>query len=518
MTQKTTTTPTQTPSVKEILSEIARIEWAESGNQGEAPVPTLRDLFSVSSELFQIEAPGFLNTLTALKEEEAPLNRFLQSVSLLRQAATGDVSIGDVIIGDVITDLHALWLYARDRIEIFYEECEKKSSPLIHPLAPLIRAWLKDQIPKIEPERRKDTGILHDKIKNTFPSPRLPLRIAETAPAEPEQMVLINNLPQGEEQLELPGFIFPETELVPALPLVAYENAGGKLKQPGRGAPIEQRLFVNVLVEYEQKQRGQHNLSRLFTTYRDVKSWLYPNGSTDSKKVLIPRLRQGMWNLHNLWFLWERRDWNIISVDTLPTMNTKPDDPLSFTIRMPMGMNTSNGVLIGIEPLRLYGAQSAPKFRAWVRLAYLWDAAKIRNGGKRIYATIPKVQRNSDGYLVDAKGEVICTGKLRRTKGGWTFQQGNIPQTAWYHPLAIHMGGTDDNPQADEVPILSDSDMVKLFYDHTERKDETFRKALLEARRHALEMEAEGRIVVKTDQIDKKTGIKGWRILEPYTD
>ena len=44
MTQKKTTTPTQTPSVKKILSTIASIEWKESGNQGEAPVPSPNDL------------------------------------------------------------------------------------------------------------------------------------------------------------------------------------------------------------------------------------------------------------------------------------------------------------------------------------------------------------------------------------------------------------------------------------------------------------------------------------------
>ena len=179
-------------------------------------------------------------------------------------------------------------------------------------------------------------------------------------------------------------------------------------------------------------------------------------------------------------------------------------------------MNTQNGALIGIEPMRLYGAQSAPKFRAWVRLAYLWDAAKIRNGGKRIYATVPEVLRNSDGYLVDAKGQVILTGDLYHTKGGWKFRQGNMPQQAWYHPLAIQTGQQVRNPQADKVPVLSDSDMVKLFYDHTERKGEDFRNCLRHARRHALEMQDDGRIVVETDQINEKNGLTGWRILEPH--
>ena len=44
MTQKTTTILTKTPSVKEILSTIASIEWKESGNHGEAPVPSPNDL------------------------------------------------------------------------------------------------------------------------------------------------------------------------------------------------------------------------------------------------------------------------------------------------------------------------------------------------------------------------------------------------------------------------------------------------------------------------------------------
>ena len=401
--------------------------------------------------------------------------------------------------------LHQTWLRSRET-----------NSTLKHPLAPIIQAWIKEQISKIEPSRRQDTGILHHAIRDTHPSPRLPLKLVETTPAESEQLMSINNLPQIEMQMELPGFVFPESELVPALPMVAYENAGGKPSQQGRGAPISQRLFFNILVEYEQKQRELYRTSRLNTNYRDVKSWLYPNGTTNPKKKIIPSLYKGLYELHNLRFVWERREWNIISVDSLPTMNIKPDDLLTFTVRMPDGMNKGNGALIGIKPLREYGAQSAPKFRAWVRLAYLWDAAKIRNGGKRIYATIPEVLRNSEGYLVDAKGEIILTGNLRSTKEGWKFSNGNIPQRAWYHPLASQTGTLGRNPQADKVPVLSDSDMVKLFYDHTARKREAFRKCLELARKHAMEMQDDGRIVIETDQINEKTGQQGWRLLEPH--
>ena len=393
-------------------------------------------------------------------------------------------------------------------------KANKKDELLRHPIALIIKTWMQENLPVVQPERRKDTGILHESLRTSFPSPRWNLHISEELPTGAEEM--LTHLSQGELQMELPGFEFPETELVPALPLVTYDGAGGKSLSKGRGAPIEQRLFINALLEYQHQERTSWTVSRLGTTYGDIISWLYPNGTNLSKKILIPRLYQGMWRLHNLRFVWDRREWNIISVDALPTMAIKVKDPLTFTIRMPDGMNTKGGPLIGIEPLRIYGARSAPKFRAWVRLAYLWDTAKLRNGGYRVYATVPEVLRNSEGYIVDSKRQVILTGDIYRTISGWKFRQGNIPQQAWYHPLAVQTGQTVRNPQADKVPVLNDSDMVKLFLDHTKRTGKTHFKALHDARKHAREMHEEGKIVVEQDQMDTRTGIHGWRILEPY--
>ena len=398
--------------------------------------------------------------------------------------------------------LHTLW--------------DEKAPQTQHPLLSVVRSWVQTQLPSIEPERRKDTGILHNALRDSYPSPRLPLEIVSTVPRHEEEMKLFTDLPQGGRQLTMPGFDFPGTELVPALPLVAYEGAGGKSFAPGRGAPIDQRLFINVLIEYMHRDRGQYDIAQLKSNYRDVKSWLYPNGTKMPKSKLIPRLYEGLWKLHNLRFFWEKQEWNIISVPALPTLAIKLDDPLHFTVRLPPEINNKSGALIGIEPLRLYGAQSAPKFRAWVRLAYLWDKAKQLNGGHRIYATIPEVLRNSDGYLVDAKGQVILTGDAYRTKAGWKCRNGQMPQTAWYHPLAIQTGNQVRNPQADKVPVLSDRDMVRLFFDHKEREGSVFRDCLSLSRKHAEEMQKDGRIVVEQNQQNAKTDVKGWRILEPH--
>ena len=506
-------------------NDIKRYETVQilHDRNGGLNLDTIRDMYPVQvRQMFGVEGPIYQtpeisDALDAVQDEleniDATVGEIEQSHPALWEKsnvlfmASAFFGFGVFLIESLeerIEAIHQNWLETRDYVN------------MPHPLAPIVRACLTELPPKVEPERRPGTGILHHAISETHHAPRLKMTVMETIPGGPEQLMLITNLPQVDLQIELPGFEFPESELVPALPLEASETIGGRPSQPGGGAPISQRLFFNILVEYAQKQRGLHGTSRLNTNYRDVKSWLYPNGTTNPKSVLIPRLYKGMYELHNFRFLWERRAWNIISVDSLPTPAIRPDDALTFTVRMPTGMNTKNGALIDIEPMRIYGAQSAPKFRAWVRLAYLWDAAKIRNGGKRIYATVPEVSRNSDGYLVDATGEVILTGDLYPTKGGWKFREGNAPQRAWYHPLAIQTGKSVRNPQADKVPVLSDSDMVKLFYDHNERRGSAFHSALSEARRYALEMRDESRIVVETEQAHEKTNIKGWRILEPH--
>ena len=526
------TTPTKPLSAIEIISKIVDIEWKKIASSEPKPtISSLNDIFPIDNSILKNREEEIFHNMRKIADthkriDEKPVNRYYHgsplwmALELLMltdlekfKLTRGPHSALDLIpeiktperIAEIVENIHNAW-------ELAFQIDES----ITHPLTGLIHAWLKDQLPKVKPQQRKDTGILHHNLRDTFPSSRLKLTQMESAPAESKQMQFINDLPHGDLQLELPGFVFPETQLVPALPLIAYENAEGKPPVGGRGAPISQRLFINVLVEYELEKRGLYSTSRLNTTYRDIKSWLYPNGTKESRKKLIPRLYEGMWHLHNFRVIWERREWHIIYVDALPTMDIKPDDDLTFTIRMPDGLNTGNGALIGIEPLRIYGAQSAPKFRAWVRLAYLWDAAKVKNGGRRIYATIPEVLRNSDGYLMDAKGEILLTGDLYPTQGGWKFRNGQTPQTAWYHPLAIHTRRQIRNPQADKMPVLSDSDMVKLFYDHTERKGSVFRECLRDARQKARQMQDEGRIVIEEDQIDTKTGEKGWRILEPY--
>lgn len=547
--------------IQKILSNIAHLIWKQDGCTGEAPIPTLEQLQAFTRTISNPFVPGdariyarreyrdevvkveddcycvfslesvvqhgiaeieaFKAFIENLKSEDHDLDShkaddllhlFRESRSETETKETHDDKGLEAKDLPVIADflLCTTGEPSQERLQWLHEETKllaKTHKEIKHPLSKLIRAWLHEQIPTVQLERRKTTGILPHKIRDSFP------------PAVHTQAELLDvgGLPQGGRDIQgiLPGFEFPESEIVPALPLVAYEQAGGNPGGRGRGAPIEQRLFVNLLIGYPKQV--QLSVARMRITYRDILQWLYPTGIRESKKTLVPKLREGLRKLHNLWFRWERRDWNIISVESLPTMDTKPDDILAFTVRFPEGMNTGGGARIVLPPLRFYGARSAPCFRAWPRLAYLWDAAKLKNGLKRIYATIPEVLRDTDGYLTDANGQKILTGQLHWTPAGGKFHQGKMPQTAWYHPLAVKTGRQIRNPQADKVPVLDDRDLVKLFFDHNERKGQAFRRALHAARKYAEQLAADGYIVLEKDAIDPQTRRKGWRILEPRT-
>lgn len=392
---------------------------------------------------------------------------------------------------DGVVAIHKLWHTVK----------EEHKDEFLHPIEPIVKEWLIDNIPKIEPEKRKDTGIAPEGLRTAT-------RYKQSDALE------VGNLPTSSKELQLPLFAeIADTQIVPALPLELYEAVAGASQPAGRGAPISQRIFINALLAYPIGKR-QDNAVKLTTTLRDIKKWLYPNGNRNSHQDFIEKLRKALLEVHNYRISWERREWHIIAVDALPTAETKLDDPLPFTIKLPEGMSAANGAMVKLHPLRHYGATSAPKFRAWIRLAYIWDKAKIRNGGYRIYATIPKVKRNDNGYLIDQNDELIRSGDPYYYKGNFQVKNGNALQTAWYHPYAVVIGA-ERNPQNDKVPVLSDTDLIQLFYDDKHIKRSNHRKRLHEAKRHALEMESDGHIVIEQDAVDHNRGIKGWRILEP---
>ena len=257
----------------------------------------------------------------------------------------------------------------------------------------------------------------------------------------------------------------------------------------GRGAPIEERIWINALLALPLGEREAEGVVVLSTTLRDVVSWVYPKGWRRSQQ--LPLIREALFNVNNRVITYEKQGWFTVQVLDMPNEATGLDDPLRFKVTLPAGV-LGNGPMTNVVIMRQYGTESAPKFRAWIRLTYIWDDAKNKNGGRRVYPTIPQVLRNEKGYLIYPDGKMVLSGKPYHGKDGvWRAKNGSQPQTAWCHPLATRIG-TERNPRADKVSVLTDADMVALFFDDKELDGESFRNRLRKAKREALEMEAGG--------------------------
>lgn len=396
-----------------------------------------------------------------------------------------------LVIAYVISEINEFYKVCT-LVSKLLEEDEIATTPkLAHPLTPLVFEWvdgyIRNWIPETEPERRKNQILPRD-LPN---SPQTTIR--ERLPVG----LLFN---QGEtediKQMMLPGFYGEESPIVPALPLDIYEVSDGIPMQAGRGAPLAQRLWINAILAYPMAERQSDGARKLKTSLRDLKDWVYPNNWNRTR--YLPRIIEALDELHNIRTRWQRRRWSLVQVHALPDLDARLDDPLPLIVRLPDGMS-GYGALIDVEVLRLVGVKSAAQFRAWIRLAYIWDVAKQKNGGNRIYATRPKVLRNSRSQVIDK-------------------DDNPIPSGSWNDPKAIWTGGVEENPAAERVSVLSERHLVELFFDDTPTTSGAYRKRLERAKLEAFAMQTEGYIVIKTNVVCPKTGVKGWRILEPRSE
>ena len=354
-----------------------------------------------------------------------------------------------------------------------------------HPLAPLVAAWL-ERPKRVEADRRAQ-AILPLSLKNAFlfnpKHDRLPDGLSEalTGPQEPAQ----GQLPFMPDRT-ING-------LVPVLPIRLYDLATRGRKEPGRGAPIAQRLFFETLLSVGRLDRLPGQTARLDVKLRALTAWLWPKG-WDRKRDL-PKLRRALIELHNMRVDYRRMEWALVLVTRLPHAGTSLDDEIGFRVEHLPG--SERGPLIDRPALRNLGLVSAPAWRSFLRLAYLWDAANLKNKGRRIYATRPEVERDPAGQILGTDGQ-----PLRRRDGR--------PIADWRH--GAQTGEIERNPRADLVPDLGPDDLIRLAFDEgvPSKNTSAFRMRLQRARQAIRTLEDQGLIAVE------RTGGGGLRLLERW--
>ena len=331
-------------------------------------------------------------------------------------------------------------------------------------LAPLIWAWLHRYA---TPERRPDR-ILPEPIRHA--------RVTQHAlPRAPE-----DSLPplgrQDGHQASLPGMEPPPCTVVPALPLpVAMEHTAGA------GGHIASRLWFGFQMALPVDRRTGSDV-RLEFTLREIRDWLWPHGWR--RGVHLPMLQRGLRDLYQLGIVYDRAEWLLVRPVTLPTGDTRLDDVLLVDVTALPGSN--HGPMVDTVQLWRLGVQSAVAWRAWIRLAYLWDDAKRRNGGFRIYASRPEVRRGQDGVILDAGGHPV------RKRGG-------LPVKNWADPRAVPTGRLERHAQADRIPVLDTDDLAHLGYNDNPVPPETLRERAAETRRWLRKMEELQAVVLEWD-------------------
>ena len=250
----------------------------------------------------------------------------------------------------------------------------------------------------------------------------------------------------GQQQVMLPDIVQSERdEIVPLLPLGIGADDARK-----RGADEAKRLWWGAIALTDIAHREGDGSVRVNATLRDLARMLYPTRRWRTRE--LGRLRRAMEIVNTVLVTHDRRDWHIVHFEALPTAQTNLGDVLPIRVSLPP--NSDRGPRVDRASLLRFGTVSGPVFDAWVRLNYIWDKAKLRNGRRRVYSHRPKVLRDSAGFLVAGNGDRLLA------KGG-------RPTRDWSDARAVQ-DGVESNPAAHKVPELDRRNLSRLFYGDAE--------------------------------------------------
>ena len=172
----------------------------------------------------------------------------------------------------------------------------------------------------------------------------------------------------------LPGLEPAASPVPPVSWLTLYDLTGaGPIQTRGRGAPLAQRLFVEVLTAVPIADRDPEWITAPPITLRDLFTWCWPRwhdrkanrrmrGGYNRAKHLEP-LRRALLELDNIRIEYGRYERRLIRVDDLPTDATRLDDPIRFHIRHIPG--SDRGPLIERTSVRRWVPRRTAPQSAW---------------------------------------------------------------------------------------------------------------------------------------------------------
>ena len=375
--------------------------------------------------------------------------------------------------------LHQEWKLAR-----------KQDAKLTHPLAPIVREWIQTQTAKrITPDydKKHPSGI----VKYRLGSVRDVIVSQANATEKVGQLRGISAPAPESQQIELPGFEM-QSLLPTILPLENVRIVEG-METTKRGAvamPI--RLFFEALMALDPKETQ----ADLHIKLGDLLHLLNPDGKYNRTNHL-PYVLQGLHSLYDLRIPYRENpdkpdtevDWIPVLPRTVPNVNSGDDASIILEVKMPP--NAKSGMMVEKDILRLTGKQSSAKFNAYLSACWLFDRYGTTPRGI-IDPTKPAAQRDAEGYLTDRNGKRI-------------FNDRGKPIKDRYHPRNIAAGERVENEARERYPILSFDDLTRACFPKgfDRKKRATYQKRALKAWE---ELEADNILRIEKYQ-------HGWRIL-----
>ena len=186
-------------------------------------------------------------------------------------------------------------------------------------------------------------------------------------------------LVEGRE--DLPEMQLPLFDLGREGPRVAMlelaDARGGPIMARGRGAPLDQRLFVAACVMTPLTIREAQE--PLVTTVRELRDFCFPNGWRRGRDW--PALRSALVRLRDYAIPWivgtTAGGWWPVALRFAPGLDAQLDDQVILDVRIPPG--SGDGPVIAQPDLVQLGVSSGPRFRAYIAVhSVAWRPGRTR--------------------------------------------------------------------------------------------------------------------------------------------
>ena len=276
-------------------------------------------------------------------------------------AAFFDSWEGGMHMVPTLREIHHLWALATDNLKIR----TAKGAKLLHPLAPMIRAWMLGPI-DVRPNRHED-AILPRSIAM---APRGDRREAQGF------LPAAHNAPGHRPHPFLPGF--GADRGIIGLPLELYylgdpDPHGGH----GRSAPLALRLFVLAVRRVPMGQRDSPTGVVLSMPVRELRNRLYPGRKDPTLERFLEMLDRAAAALDSRqaripWQNPETGRWTalrVVDFQGLPRDLMSLDDELRLRVDLPPGSTDGPKITPQLDD---WGVKSGPAYRMLINLAYHW--------------------------------------------------------------------------------------------------------------------------------------------------